>query len=196
MWCVHACVCGVCVCVCGMCAHACICTCVGGWVCLCVHVHVYVRACICVGGCMYVCVWVCVCMCVHAYVCVCLRACVGCVCVCVCVRAGAGAGMVVGARTCTCVENLWQHALSHHLLIATVLVGKTNCNYPQVLDSPDLALCNHLAFHETQHWVYRPLFCIRLRNATEPNCRSHNYNKRGLPEGLSAMAGLLEHLCT
>jgi hypothetical protein len=105
-----------------------------------------------------------------------------------------------GVCVCVCVhtraENLWQHALSHHLLIAAVLVGKTNCNYPWLLYSPDLALCNLLAFHETQHWVYRPLFCIHWRNATEHNSRSHIYSKRGLPEELSAMAGLLEHLCT
>ena len=97
---------------------------------------------------------------------------------------------------CVCAENLWQHALSHHLLFATVLVGKTNCNCPWLLYSPDLALCNLLAFQKTQHWVYRPLFCIHWRNATEHNSRSHIYNTRGLPEELSAMAGLLEHLCT
>jgi hypothetical protein len=52
------------------------------------------------------------------------------------------------------------------------------------------------AFHECQHRVYRPLFCIHWRNATEHNIRSHFHNKRGLQEELSAMAGLLEHLCT
>jgi len=61
-------------------------------------------------------------------------------------------------------------------------------SYP--LDLPDITW-QILAFSELQNWAVRPLFHFHRINSTERNRKCQSHAKRGLPEVLPAMAGLL-----
>jgi len=61
-------------------------------------------------------------------------------------------------------------------------------SYPLYL--PDITL-QILAFSEPQNWAVRPLFHFHRINSTEHNRKCQSHAKRGLPEVLRAMAGLM-----